>query len=153
MAQWLMNPTSSHEATSPAPIGPLAWEPPYAAGSGPRTGKKTKKKKICIYIVGDLINKNAEFLLWLSRLRTQLVFMRMQVGSLALLSGLRIQRCSSCGVGGRRGSVLTLLWLWGRLAAVPPIRPLAWELPCAMGAALIKQKNKVKFHQGHEKIS
>ena len=28
-----------------APIGPLAWEPPYAAGSGPRKGKKTKKKK------------------------------------------------------------------------------------------------------------
>ena len=28
-----------------APIGPLAWEPPYAAGSGPRKGKETKKKK------------------------------------------------------------------------------------------------------------
>ena len=26
-------------------IGPLAWEPPYAVGSGPRKGKKTKKKK------------------------------------------------------------------------------------------------------------
>ena len=30
-----------------------------------------------------------EFLLWLSRLRTQLVSMRMQVPSLALLSGLK----------------------------------------------------------------
>ena len=29
-----------------APIRPLAWEPPYAPyGSGPRNGKKTKKKK------------------------------------------------------------------------------------------------------------
>ena len=28
-----------------APIRPLAWEPPYAMGSGPRKGKKTKKKK------------------------------------------------------------------------------------------------------------
>ena len=26
-------------------IRPLAWGPPYAAGSGPRKGKKTKKKK------------------------------------------------------------------------------------------------------------
>ena len=25
-------------------IGPLAWEPTYAAGSGPGKGKKTKKK-------------------------------------------------------------------------------------------------------------
>ena len=29
---------------------------------------------------------------------------------------------------------------WPRPAAVAPIRPLAWELPCAMGAAL-KKKN------------
>ena len=27
-----------------APIGPLAWEPPYAMGVGPRKGKKTKTK-------------------------------------------------------------------------------------------------------------
>ena len=30
---------------STALIGPLAWEPSYAVGSGPRNGKKTKKKK------------------------------------------------------------------------------------------------------------
>ena len=29
-----------------------------------------------------------------------------------------------------------LLWLWHRLAATPLIRPLAWEPPCAAGAAL-----------------
>ena len=27
-----------------APIGPLAWEPPYAAGVAPEKGKKTKNK-------------------------------------------------------------------------------------------------------------
>ena len=31
---------------------------------------------------------------------------------------------------------LALLWLWLWLAATTPIRPLAWEPPFAMGAAL-----------------
>ena len=44
----------------------------------------------------------------------------------------------SCGVGRRCSS--DLAWLW--LAAVAPIRPLAWEPPFAMGAALKKQKKK-----------
>ena len=34
---------------------------------------------------------------------------------------------------------LALLWLWSRLAAAPPIRPLAQELPYAL-----KSKNKQK---------
>ena len=35
-----------HRPLATAPIPPLAWEPPYAfLGSGPRKGKKTKKKK------------------------------------------------------------------------------------------------------------
>ena len=42
----------------------------------------------------------------------------------------------SCGVGRRRGSDLALLWLWYRPAAAAPIRPLAWEPPCTLGAAL-----------------
>ena len=41
----------------------------------------------------------------------------------------------SCGVGRRRGSDPTLLWLWRRLVATAPIRPLAWEPPYAAGAA------------------
>ena len=39
----------------------------------------------------------------------------------------------SCGVGLRRGSDPALLWLWHRLVAIAPIRPLAYELPYAMG--------------------
>ena len=34
-----------HRPAAVAPIRLLAWEPPYAAGSGPRKGKKTKKQK------------------------------------------------------------------------------------------------------------
>ena len=37
-----------------------------------------------------------------------------------------------------------LLWLWLRLVAIAPIRPLAWELPCAVGAALEKAKRQKK---------
>ena len=39
---------------------------------------------------------------------------------------------------------LALLWLWHRLAAVAPIRLLAWEPPYAMCGALKKTKKKKK---------
>ena len=55
--------------------------------------------------------------------------MRIWVQSLASLSGLRIQHCCE---------------LWCRPAAAAPIRPLAWELPYAEGAALEKTKTKNK---------
>ena len=42
---------------------------------------------------------------------------------------------ASCSAGHRCGSGLVLLWLWHRPAVVAPIRPLAWELPYASGAA------------------
>ena len=51
----------------------------------------------------------------------------------------------SYGVGHKRGSDLVLLWLWHRSAAVAPIRPLAWEPPYTMGAALKRQKKKRVF--------
>ena len=51
----------------------------------------------------------------------------------------------SCGVSRRHGSDLALLWLWCRPVAVTPIRPLAWEPPYAMGAALKRQKKKNFF--------
>ena len=50
----------------------------------------------------------------------------------------------SCGVGRRRSLDPVLLWLWHRLEATAPIRPLAWELPYAMGVALKGQKKKNK---------
>ena len=50
----------------------------------------------------------------------------------------------SCGVGRRHGSDPELLWLWHRLAAIAPIRPLAWEPPYAAGAALEKAKRPKK---------
>ena len=49
-----------------------------------------------------------------------------------------------CGVGHRRGSDLALLCLWRRPAATAPIKPLAWEPPYVMGAALKKTDQKKK---------
>ena len=66
--------------------------------------------------------------------------MRLRVQSLASLSGLGIR--VSCGVGHKHGSDPALLWLWCRLAATAPIRPLAWEPPYAAGAALEKDKKE-----------
>ena len=48
----------------------------------------------------------------------------------------------SCGVGLRCGSDPALLWLWRRLAAAAPIRPLAWEPPYATGVAPEKDKKQ-----------
>ena len=50
----------------------------------------------------------------------------------------------SCGVGHRYGLDLALPWLWHSLAALAPIRPLAWEPPHARGVALKKKKKKKK---------
>ena len=62
----------------------------------------------------------------MQRKRIRLGTVRLQVRSLASLSGLRIQRCHE---------------LWHRLAATALIGPLAWEPPYATGAAL-KSKTK-----------
>ena len=45
-----------------------------------------------------------------------------------------------------------LPWLWCRPAAVAPIRPLAWEHPYAVGAALKKKKKVPKQIQQHIKM-
>ena len=37
---------------------------------------------------------------------------------------------------------LVLLWLWRRAAATAPIRPLAWEPPCAMRCGPRKRQKK-----------
>ena len=55
----------------------------------------------------------------------------------------------SCGVGLKCSSDPKLLWLWHRPAAIAPIQPLAWELPCAAGAALKSKKLKLKKKKVH----
>ena len=50
----------------------------------------------------------------------------------------------SCGLGRRRGSDPSLLWLWCRPAATAPIGPLAWEPSYAVSVALKRQKDKKK---------
>ena len=48
----------------------------------------------------------------------------------------------SCGAGCRCGFDPALLWLWCRPAATALIWPCAWDLPCAVGAALKRQKKE-----------
>ena len=50
----------------------------------------------------------------------------------------------NCAVGRRHGLDLALLWLWRRLVATAPIRPLAWEPPHAEGMTLEKAKRQKK---------
>ena len=52
----------------------------------------------------------------------------------------------SSGVGRRLSLDPALLWLWGRMAAVPLIQLLAWEIPYAVGVALKKNHNKISSH-------
>ena len=75
--------------------------------------------------------------------------MRTWVQSLALLSGLRIQHCHSCGVSCRHSLDPVLLWLWSRPAATALIPLLAWEIPYAAGAALKKRQKKNSFAYSH----
>ena len=51
----------------------------------------------------------------------------------------------SCGVGGRRGLDLALLWLWHRLVATAPFRPLAWETSIGCGCGPKKTKKKLFY--------
>ena len=50
----------------------------------------------------------------------------------------------SCGVGHRCGLDPMLLWLWHRPVVAGPIGHLAWELPCAVGAALKRHTHRHK---------
>ena len=85
-----------------------------------------------------------EFPLWLSRLRTQLVSMRMRIQSLASLSGLRIQ-CQHKLQGRsqmqlRSGIAVAV----AQAGSCGSDQPGAWEFPYAAGAALKRQKKKRK---------
>ena len=71
--------------------------------------------------------------------------MRMWVPSLVSLSGLRIHlHCHELQSGMQTWLVA---WLRCRPAPVAQIRPLAWELPEATGAAL-KRKKEEKAEEG-----
>ena len=59
----------------------------------------------------------------------------------------------SCGVGHRQGLDAALLWLWCKPAAITLIRPLAWEPPYAVGAALKGQKDKKKLLKLHSLLA
>ena len=81
-----------------------------------------------------------KFSLWLSGLRKpDRGSMRIQVRSLASLSGLRIGIATRCGIGHRCDSDLALPWLWLWPATAAPVQPLALELPYATGAAIKKK--------------
>ena len=68
---------------------------------------------------------------------TQLVSMKMQARSLALLSGSGMQHCRELWCRSQTHSDPMWLWLRCRLAAAALIPPLlAWEFPFAEGAAL-----------------
>ena len=51
----------------------------------------------------------------------------------------------SCGVGHRHSLDLAFLWLWHRPAVAGPIRPLTWELPYALGAALKRKRKRNRW--------
>ena len=71
--------------------------------------------------------------------------MRIWVQSLALLSGLGIQRCCGLRHGQQTQLGYGVLCLWRRPAAANLIQPLVWELPYAAGEAL-KSKTKKKVY-------
>ena len=54
----------------------------------------------------------------------------------------------SCGVGRRHSSVLMLLWLQCRLAAIVLIGPLAWEPPYAALKCKKERKKERKSRSG-----
>ena len=58
----------------------------------------------------------------------------------------------SCGVDCRRVLDLALLWLWCGPVATAPIRPLAWDLPYAMGEALKRKRKKIMSNVEHNFI-
>ena len=57
----------------------------------------------------------------------------------------------SCGVGHRHGSDPVWLWLWHRLVATAPIKPLAWESPYAEGVSLEKAKSQKQANKQTKK--
>ena len=76
--------------------------------------------------------------------RIPLRTMRLRVLSLASLSGLKIWRCHELWRRSQTQLGSGVAVALARAATTAPIRPLAWEPPCATCAALERQKTKKK---------
>ena len=130
-----------HRPAAVAPIYPLAWELPCAMGVA------LKRLLLIIIIWHNCFQHFSLFRIYLGvpvvaqQKRIQLVPMRMQVQSLASLSGWRIWCCHELWCSSDMAQIPALLWLWCRLVAAAPIRPLAWEPPYATSVAP-KSKNR-----------
>ena len=59
----------------------------------------------------------------------------------------------SCGVGRRHGSDPALLWLWCRLVATAPIRPVAWGTSKCHGCGPKKTKKKKDWFWSHSLLA
>ena len=107
---------------------------PYAMGAGLKRPKKKKKRLQRVPVVAQQVLVVAQH---------GLVSMRMQVQSLALLSGSRIWHFCGCGIGHRHGSGSGVA-VAGRCSSHPVIHLLIWEHPHASGAALKRKRKKKK---------
>ena len=58
----------------------------------------------------------------------------------------------SYGVGSRHGLDPALLWLWCRLEATTPFRPLDWEPAYAVGVALEKAKRQKQTNKKNKHL-
>ena len=101
-----------HRPVATAPVGPLAWKPPYAAGVALKRQKDRKKKK----------TDNGKVHFWNSTLKDDRN-RKFPYGAAGQGSGTAV----SCGVGHRHSSDPPLLWLWCRPVATAPVGPLAWK--------------------------
>ena len=132
----------------------LIWELPYAMGVAKKKKKiyrDTRAPPLQIHI--QLLKSKAQGVLIVGHWKWILVVsMRMQVRSLALLSGSVILHCHElwCRSKTRLMSVLPWLWLWLWPASEAPIQSLAWEFPYTTGEALKDKKKKKKRERERE---
>ena len=61
-----------HRPEATALTRPLVWEPPYTAGSGPRKGKRTKKKDVVFMYSGMLSSHQINEIMPLAAMCTEL---------------------------------------------------------------------------------